>query len=114
MEKRRLSLLIGCVAGTFFLMPSCVNDDYDLNKDIDMTINVGGDLTIPTSATSEMKMKDLLDLEDDGIVKVKDPDANGDGDYYLMKGSDEPSSFSFKIFSASFILMHTAGILPLL
>lgn len=97
MEKRRLSLLIGCVAGTFFLMPSCVNDDYDLNKDIDMTINVGGDLTIPTSATSEMKMKDLLDLEDDGIVKVKDPDANGDGDYYLMKGSDEPSSFSFKI-----------------
>lgn len=97
MEKRKLSLLIGCAASTFFLMPSCVNDDYDLNKDIDMTINVGGDLTIPTSATSEMKMKDLLDLEDDGIVKVKDPDANGDGVYYLMKGSDEPSSFSFKI-----------------
>lgn len=98
MEKRRLSLLIGCAASTFFLMPSCVNDDYDLNKDIDMTINVGGDLTIPTSATSDLTIKELFELEDDGIVQLKEVNpATKDSAYYLIKGADEPSSFSFNI-----------------
>lgn len=98
MEKRRLTLLIGCAASTFFLMPSCVNDDYDLNKDIDMTINVGGDLTIPTSATSDLTIKELFELEDDGIVQLKEVNpATKDSAYYLIKGADEPSSFSFNI-----------------
>lgn len=96
MEKRRLSLLIGCAASTFFLMPSCVNDDYDLNKDIDMTLGVGVGITLPgSSSTSMMKMKDLLDLEDDDLVRVKEGDP--DSVYYLIKGVDEPSKFEFSV-----------------
>lgn len=83
------------MAGACLLLPSCVevNDDYDLSKDIDMTIGVGGDLTLPTSNTVKMKMKDILDLEEDGIIKPMGEDEI----YYLVEGADTPSSFDFDL-----------------
>lgn len=41
-------------------------------KDIDMTITVGGDLTLPGSSTERMLLGDLLELEDDGIIKANE------------------------------------------
>ena len=61
MKKKTLYSMALYIAGGFMLFPSCVevNDDYDLSGDIDMTIAAGGDLTLPTSGTVKMKMKDI-------------------------------------------------------
>lgn len=53
---------------------SCVDDQYDLDKDVDMTVTVGGDLTIPGSSTEEITLKKIFDLEEDSNVQ---PDAEG-------------------------------------
>ena len=47
---------------------SCVDDQYDLDKDVDMTVTVGGDLTIPGSSTEEITLKKIFDLEEDSNV----------------------------------------------
>lgn len=95
MRKKNFQFFTLCVASSFLLLPSCVevNDDYDLNKDIDMTLGVGGDLTLPTSSTVKMKMKDILDLEEDGIIQA----VGEDKIYYLIEGADEPSTFEFDL-----------------
>ena len=95
MRKRTLHSLALCAVGAFLLLPSCVevNDDYDLSGDIDMTINAGGDLTLPTSGTVKLKMKDILDLEEDGIIQP----IGEDSVYYLEKGADKPSTFEFEL-----------------
>jgi len=53
MNKRRLiKASLWTTALSPFFFASCVDDSYDLTKDIDMTITVGGDLSIPGSGTS--------------------------------------------------------------
>lgn len=91
--KLRNSIL--CTAGALLLFQSCVNDDYDLNEDIDMTIEVGGNLTLPYSNTAPLKMKDVLDLEDDDVVKIRENDP--DSVYYLIKSSEEPGEFEVNL-----------------
>ena len=95
MRKKALQSLALCAVGAILLLPSCVevNDDYDLNKDIDMTIGAGGDLTLPTSNTVKLKMKDILDLEEDGIVQA----VGEDSIYYLIEGADKPSTVEFEL-----------------
>ena len=82
MDKRRLvkaSLWITALSPFFFA--SCVNHDYDLTKDIDMTITVGGDsLSIPGSGTEEFTLEEIMDLEDNSVVK-----ADEQGNYSLNK-----------------------------
>lgn len=97
MRKRELKVATMCTMSALLFLSSCVNDDYDLNEEIDMTIGVGGDLTLPVSSTAPLKMKDVLDLDGDDVVKVLHPDANGDGAYYLVKGSDNPGNFEFDL-----------------
>lgn len=54
------------------LLASCIDNTWDLS-DIDMTIGTNADLTLPTSSTGNIVLRNLLDLEDDGVVKmVKD------------------------------------------
>ncbi len=95
MRKKALHSLALCAAGAFLLLPSCVevNDDYDLSGDIDMTIGAGGNLALPTSGTVKMKMKDILDLEEDGVVRPMGEDSV----YYLIEGADKPSTFEFDL-----------------
>ncbi|WP_291561982.1 hypothetical protein [Bacteroides sp.] len=59
-----------------------------MDKDIDMTITVGGDLTLPGSSTERMLLGDLLELEDDGIVKTNETT----GDYALVKDGGSNST----------------------
>ena len=76
-----------------FGLNSClkVDDTYDLDKDIDMTITVGGDLTLPGSSTERMLLGDLLELEDDGIIKAN----KTTGDYALVqKGESSTTSIN--------------------
>lgn len=50
---------------------SCVDNKYDLDKDIDMTINVGGDyLTIPAGSTDTAFLSKIIEVEDGDILQV--------------------------------------------
>lgn len=63
-----------------------VDDTYDLEKDFDMTITVGGDLSVPGSSTEKILLGDLLDLEEDGIIKVNE------GEYHLVQEGEKTST----------------------
>lgn len=65
-----------------------VDDTYDLEKDFDMTITVGGDLSVPGSSTENIKLGDLLDLEEDGIIKVNE----STGEYHLVQDGEKTST----------------------
>ncbi|MDE5685491.1 MAG: hypothetical protein K2I26_02920, partial [Paramuribaculum sp.] len=86
-----------CLAGLSGLMAvaatSCVDNDYDLSKDIDLTINVGGDLTVPSSSTDRYSMAQILDLDKNSSIK---PDGQlygySDGDYVLVQSGNSTNS----------------------
>ena len=42
---------------------SCVNEDYDLTKDIDKTIRIDGDISAPIGNSETILVSDLLDLD---------------------------------------------------
>ena len=91
MNKRIMNYAaVGAYALGLFSLNSClkVDDTYDLDKDIDMTITVGGDLTLPGSSTERMLLGDLLELEDDGIVKTNETT----GDYALVQKGESTST----------------------
>lgn len=83
----RSKALLGVWALSLFGMVSCVDNDYDLSKDIDMSITVGGDdLSIPASDTKDITLKKIFDLEDGSAVQ-----ADSEGNYSLLQkgeGSD--------------------------
>lgn len=96
MKKYWKAASLFCGASISLLMGSCVNDDYDLSEDVDMTVQVGGDLTLPTSHTANLAIRDILDIEEDEIVQLREI-APGDSVYYVVKEADNPSDFSFEI-----------------
>lgn len=82
-----------CLSITTFFLSSCVDNDYDLNKDIDLTIQVGGDnLTLPASDTEDITLKKIFDLDEGSLIK-----ANADGDYSLYKEGDPVKDSRTKI-----------------
>ncbi|WP_278454465.1 hypothetical protein [Phocaeicola plebeius] len=49
---------------------SCVDNKYDLDKDIDMTINVGGEyLTIPAGSTDTTFLSKIIEVEEGDILQ---------------------------------------------
>ena len=88
MNKRRLiKASLWTTALSPFFFASCVDDSYDLTKDIDMTITVGGDLSIPGSGTEEFTLEEIMDLKDNSVVK-----ADAQGNYALNKAdTTEPT-----------------------
>lgn len=87
MEKNfKNHAVVGMCALGLIGLNSClkVDETYDLDKDFDMTITVGGDLTVPGSSTEKIVLSDLLDLEDNSVIKVN----NSAGDYYLVQDGE--------------------------
>lgn len=85
MEKKfKNHAVVGMCALGLIGLNSClkVDETYDLDKDFDMTITVGGDLTVPGSSTEKFKLGDLLDLEDNEVIKVVD------GSYHLQQNGE--------------------------
>lgn len=59
--------ILSCLALT-----GCVDKSYDLD-DIDMTFGTTAHLTLPTSSTSGIYLKNFMNLEEDGVIQyVKD------------------------------------------
>lgn len=81
MKKKQMkaSLLLVSLLTAGFLVTGCTNDDYDFDQ-IDATMGFGGgELEIPASSTMNIPLSDILELEENGSVKIA---ANGD---YLFR-----------------------------
>lgn len=76
-----------CALGLIGLNSCQVDDAYDLDKEIDKTITVGGDLTFPTSSTDNMMLKDLLEIEDGSAVVTDE-----EGNYILQQAGSSNST----------------------
>lgn len=71
------------MAGALMVV-GCSDSDYDFDQ-IDATIGIGGDgLEIPASTTENIKLKDVLDLEENGSV-VEDASTH---DYVFRQNGD--------------------------
>lgn len=85
-RKLKNHAVVGICALGLIGLNSClkVDETYDLEKDFDMTITVGGDLTVPGSSTEKIVLGDLLDLEENSVIRVN----NASGDYFLIQEGD--------------------------
>lgn len=71
-KQKRVALLLASLLVGGFLVTGCTNSDYDFNE-IDATMGFGGDgLELPASSTMDIPLKDVLDLEENGSVKLDD------------------------------------------
>lgn len=83
------------------------DSEYDLSKDIDMTVTVGGEnLTIPASNTKNITLEKIFDLNEESTVK-----ADADGNYALSQtgeGSDTRVSIEEITIKSSEIALQSA------
>lgn len=108
MKKRLTNKTFSCA---FVLlsscMLSCVDSEYDLSKDLDMTVTVGGEnLTIPASNTKNITLEKIFDLNEESTVK-----AEADGNYALSqtgKGSNTRVSIEEITIKSSEIALQSA------
>ena len=80
----KASLLLVSLLTLGFSVTGCTNDDYDFDQ-IDATMGFGsGELEIPASSTMNIPLSDILELEENGSVKIA---ANGDY-LFQLTGTD--------------------------
>ena len=90
MKSKLLTLTSCLIAASSIIGTSCVDHDYDLTKDIDLTISIGGsEFAIPGGKTEEIQLSKILKVEEGQTVKI-DPKT---GDYYMLQYGD-PSNTS--------------------
>lgn len=111
MKRRDFSVRLVSVllASGCLVVTGCTNSDYDFDQ-IDATIGIGGNgLELPNSSTADIKLKDVLELEKNGVV-VEDDETH---DYVLrQQGNDvaaahpyiAPITISTQVPSTSFTL----------
>lgn len=80
------SIVIACASG-------CVNEQYDLNKGIDMTIGADVNISVPVGSTEFIEIGDFLKIEESENNMIFMDETTGD--YYLSFAGKEP--FSTKI-----------------
>lgn len=60
-----------------FTATSCIDENYDLS-DIDLTLGVQGDVSLPFCSTGDIILRNIMNLEEDGVVQFIDDPAGGD------------------------------------
>ena len=99
MKKNVYGLNVGVCLALAFTTVGCVDHDYDLSEDIDLTVNVGGEsFTIPKSSTDLINLSQILSLDEGSSIKAV---AQGEyglnaGDYVLVQ-SGNPTNSDFHI-----------------
>ncbi len=85
MSRKTLNVkLFSALMAGALVVAGCSDSDYDFDQ-IDATIGIGGDgLEIPASTTEDIKLKDVLDLEENGSV-VEDATTH---DYVFRQNGD--------------------------
>lgn len=82
-----------CLILSGFLFNSCVNKEYDLDKELDGTSVMLKDMTLPIGNLEKILIDDLLSVEQTNGMIVEDEN----GDYAFLFKSNEPFSAKFSI-----------------
>ncbi len=101
-------LAAGVALAALAILPGCVDNDYDLSKDMDLNVTIGTNgLTIPGSSTEMLTLKNLFDLNEDGSSSIKTITAEDianhqnyglkEGDYVLIQKPDNDSESTIDI-----------------
>ena len=92
---RRIFLSGALCAGASFLLTSCIDDSYDLDK-VDLTMGLGSDgLAVKFGNTEKILLNDIL--ETDNSVKVQE----GTNLYYLVESGSTNINMTVDKFSTS-------------
>ena len=85
MIKKNINVLaaVALIATGAIVAGACSDSDYDFDE-IDSTVGIGGELTIPASTTDTIRLEDVLDLDNSDCVTVKD-----NGDYVFEQQGGE-------------------------
>ncbi len=86
--KRRPLIAAALLLTSLGVTTSCIDNSYDLNKDIDMTINAGGEhLAIPVGYTEKITLDKIIELGEDDDLQIVN------GEYHLLKSDNiDPST----------------------
>ena len=78
--KKRPLMAAALLLTSFGITTSCIDNSYDLNKDIDMTISAGGEhLAIPVGYTEKITLDKIIELDEGDDLQIVD------GEYHLLK-----------------------------
>ena len=78
--KKRPLIAAALLLTSLGVTTSCIDNSYDLNKDIDMTVNVGGEhLAIPVGYTEQITLDKIIELDEGDDLQLVN------GEYHLLK-----------------------------
>ena len=78
--KRRPFIATALLLTSLGVTTSCIDNSYDLNKDIDTTVNVGGEhLAIPVGYTEQITLDKIIELDEGDDLQLVN------GEYHLLK-----------------------------
>lgn len=99
--QKNLTCLLSGVAmlSAAVSVTSCLNEDYDLTKDIDTNISIDGDISAPLGNSEFVLVDDFLNLGNDAADVLK---ADASGNYYISvtgRGTSSDVELPFLSFS---------------
>ncbi len=78
--KKRPLIAAALLLTSLGVTTSCIDNSYDLNKDIDMTVNVGGEhLAIPVGYTEKITLDKIIEIEEGDDLQLVN------GEYHMLK-----------------------------
>lgn len=80
MIRNNLRVILTNLFVSSFFFASCINQDYDLSKDIDLNIHVGGsELALPVGSTDSIKLSKIIKVDESDVLHLSG------GEYSLLK-----------------------------
>lgn len=84
LKKKTKRMAHFVMISTALVAASCVDGNYDLNKEIDMTVSIGGSgITLPIGYTDSVKLNSIIDTANSETLIL------GDNDIYSIQQKDE-------------------------
>lgn len=94
-NKNLIHSLLVLAAGMAF--SACVDDSYDMSKDIDMTMGFGSkELQLNVGNSEKIWLSDILEVDKEEMLETTSA-----GTFYLVKGDNADFSFKIPTFSAT-------------
>lgn len=92
MKQTKLRITkVTCIMSLLLLAACSVDKAFDLSKDIDMTVSVGGGVTIPLGSTEKILLTEMIDTLDSDVIRA---DENG---FYSIYKDGEIDATNFKV-----------------
>ena len=107
--QRNLAYLLSGIAmlSAAVSVTSCLNEDYDLTKDIDTNISIDGDISAPLGNSELILVDDFLNLDNDAEDVLK---TDASGNYYIsVTGRGTSSDVELPVLSFSDELVTDGG-----